>query len=246
VAANLRGKEVYVGTGARRRRYLVCHNPEAAEREPAHRDRLLELMRAELAALATRPANHPKNACELLASRRFGRSLTMAARGRLRINATKVTAAAKSDGKVVLTTNDDTRAAEDVALGSKRMPLIEGCFRRMKTTGLQTRPLDHWRPHRSLAHVQLCVLALLLERAAEIRCQQMWRTIRQALDHLKVVRYRTHGKTIVQSTRVPSTLAEILRRLRIPTPQKILDVSDETPANLQASRHASKPPLLSY
>jgi transposase len=62
------------------------------------------------------------------------------------------------------------------------MMLIEGCFRRMKTTGLQTRPIDHWRPHRIIAHGKLCVLALLLERAAEIRCQQPWRTIRHTLD----------------------------------------------------------------
>jgi transposase len=226
VAANLRVKEVYVGTGERRRRYLVCHNPEEAAREQAHRDRLLELMRAELAALDTRQANHPKKACELMASRRFGRYLTMDARGRLSINATKVTAEAKYDGKFVLTTNDDTLDAEDVALGYKSMMLIEGCFRRMKTTGLQTRPVYHWKPHRIIAHVKLCVLALLLERAAEIRCQDTWRNIRQALDQLQVVRYRMHGKTIVQSTQMPPTLGKILGSLRVPLPKKILEVSD--------------------
>jgi transposase len=225
VAANLQVKAVVVGEGERRRRYLVCHNPEEAAREQAHRDRLLELVRAELAALDTRQADHPKQACELMASRRFGRYLIMDTRGRLSINATKVAAEAKYDGKFVLTTNDDTLAAEDVALGYKSMMLIEGCFRQMKTTGLQTRPVYHWRSHRIIAHVKLCVLALLLERAAEIRGQQTWRTIRHALDQLKVVRYRMHGKTIVQSTRVTSTLAEILQRLRIPTPQKILKVS---------------------
>ena len=40
--------------------------------------------------------------------------------------------------------------------------------------------------------MKLCVLALLLERAAAIRCQQTWRTIRQTLDPLTVVRYRMH------------------------------------------------------
>src|SRR5262249_20144333 len=46
VADNLRVKEVYVGTGERRRRDVVCHNPEEAAREQAHRKRLLELIRA--------------------------------------------------------------------------------------------------------------------------------------------------------------------------------------------------------
>jgi transposase len=224
VATNLRVKEVYVGEGERRRRYLVCHNPDEAAREKAHREHVLELARAELAALDVRQADHPKRACELMASRRFGRYLKMDARGRLSLDTVKVAAEATYDGKFVVTTNDDTLDAEDVALGYTSMTLIEGCFRQMKTTGLQTRPIDHWRPHRIIAHVKLCVLALLLERAAEIRCQQTWRTIRQTLDQLKVVRYRMQGKPLVQSTRVTSPIAEILQRLAIPLPKKILDV----------------------
>jgi transposase len=140
------------------------------------------------------------------------------------IHTTEVAAEAKYDGTFVLTTTDETLDAEDVALGYKSMMLIEGGFRRMKTTGLQTRPIYYWRPHRTIVHVKLCVLALLLERAAEIRCQQTWRTIRQPLDQWQVVRYRMQGETIVQSTQMTSTLAEILRSLRIPTPQQSLSV----------------------
>jgi len=226
VADNLRVKEVYVGIGERRRRYVVCDNPEEAAREHAHRARLLALVRAEVAALDTRQADHPKRACELMASRRFGRYLRMDAHGRLSIDAAKVAAEAKDDGKFVVTTNDDTLDAEDVALGYTSRMLIEGCFRRMKTTGLQTRPIYPWRSHRIIAHVKLCVLALLLERAAEIRCQQTWRTIRHTVEPLKVGRYRMQGKTILQSTQVTSPLAKILRSLGIPLPKKILEVSD--------------------
>ena len=230
VAPHLRVKEVYVGEGERRRRYVVCHNPDEAAREQAHRARLLELVRAELAALDVRQAAHPKKACELMASRRFGRYLRMDTRGRLSIDTTKVAADAKYDGKCVVTTNDDTLDAADVARGYTSMTLIEGCVRRMKTTGLQTRPIYHWRPQRIIAHVKLCVLALLLERAAELRCQQTWRTMRHTLDQLKVVRYRMHGKTIVQSTQVTAPIAEILRSLGVPLPQRILEVSDEAHA----------------
>jgi transposase len=226
VAHNLRVKEVYVGTGERRRRYVVCHNPDEAAREQAHRERLLELIRAELAALDVRQADHPKKACELMASRRFGRYLRLDPQGRLSIDTAKVAAEAKYDGKFVITTNDDTLDTEDVALGYTSMTLIEGCFRRMKTTGLQTRPIYHGRSHRIIAHVKLCVLALLLERAAEIRCQQTWRTIRHTVDQFKVVRYRMQGKTILQSTQVTSAMAKLLRSLGIPQPQKILEVSE--------------------
>src|SRR5919197_3560454 len=231
VAPILRGKDVHVGMGERRRRYVVCHNPDEAAREQAHRARLLELVQAELAALDVRQADHPKKACELMASRRFGRYLRMDAHGRLSVDAAKVAAEAKYDGKFVVTTNDDTLDAEDVALGYTGMSLIEGCFRQMKTTGLQMRPIYHWRPHRIIAHVKLCVLALLLERAAEIRGQQTWRTIRQTLDQLKVVRYRLQGKTIVQSTQVTTPIAEMLRSLGVPLPKRILEVSEEAHAS---------------
>src|SRR4029434_4216278 len=144
VAPHLRVKAVDVGEGERRRRYVVCHNPDEAAREQAHRARLLELVRAALAALDVRQADHPKKACELMAARRFGRYLRMDARGRRSIATTKGAAEAQEDGTFGVTTNDDPLDAADVALGYTSMTLIEGCFRRMKPTGLQTRPIYHW------------------------------------------------------------------------------------------------------
>jgi hypothetical protein len=88
------------------------------------------------------------------------------------------------------------------------------------------------------------VLALLLERAAEIRCQPAWRTIRQTLDPWKVVRYRRHGTTMVHRTPVTSTLAKILRRLGIPRPKRILAVSDAAHASTLPSIHASQSPCV--
>ena len=56
--------------------------------------------------------------------------------------------------------------------------LLRPCFRRMKTTGLRIRPVYHWTAHRITSHIRLCVLALLLERAAEIRVGDTWRNLR--------------------------------------------------------------------
>jgi hypothetical protein len=47
------------------------------------------------------------------------------------------------------------------------------------------------------------------------------------LEQLQVVRYRMHGKTIVQSTQVTAPMADILRNLGVPLPKRILEVSDE-------------------
>ena len=51
VAENWRVKEVVVGEGERRRRYVVCHNPYEETRQRAHRRQILRELEAELASL---------------------------------------------------------------------------------------------------------------------------------------------------------------------------------------------------
>jgi Transposase DDE domain len=74
VAENLRVKEVVVGEGERRRRYVVCHNPYEETRQRAHRRQILRELEAELASLnEVRGESHSKRVCQLRASRRYGR-----------------------------------------------------------------------------------------------------------------------------------------------------------------------------
>jgi len=229
VADNLQVKEVWVGEGERRRRYVLCLNPEEAERQRQHRDQVLAELEEELALLRQRQEDHPKGACHLLASRRYGRYLGTDYLGRPKLDAAKVKAAEKFDGKFVVITNDDTLSAEDVALGYKGAWIIESCFRRMKQTGLQVRPMFHWTPRRIEAHVRLCVLALQMQRAAEIRCALPWPQIAHHLASLKAVRYRAENRTIVQRTKIPPELAKILKILSISTPKQILRVDERVP-----------------
>jgi hypothetical protein len=226
VADNLHVKEVVVGEGERRRRYVLCLNPEEAERERHHREQVVVELDAELSLLREREADHPKAACTLLASRRYGRYLTTDYLGRPRLDAVKIKAAEKFDGKFVVITNDDTLSAEDVALGYKGAWIIESCFRRMKQTGLEVRPMFHWTPRRIEAHVKLCVLALQMQRAAEIRCALPWARIAHELAALKAVRYHTGGRSIVQRTKIADSLGGILKMLGVSMPKQILSVSD--------------------
>jgi len=226
VADNLLVKEVVVGDGERRKRYVLCLNPEEAERERAHREQVLAELCAELNLLREREADHPKAACELLASRRYGRYLTTDDTGRPRLDAAKVKAAEKFDGKFVVITNDDTLSAADIALGYKGGWIIESCFRRMKQTGLQVRPMFHWTPRRIEAHVKLCVLALQMQRAAEIRCGLPWARIAHQLGALKAVRYQAGGRGIVQRTKIASELADLLKKLGIAIPKRLLAVTE--------------------
>jgi Transposase DDE domain len=226
VADNLQVKEVVVGEGERRRRYVLCLNPDEAERERSHREQVLVELDAELSLLREREADHPKAACTLLASRRYGRYLTTDYLGRPRLDAVKIKAAEKFDGKFVVITNDDTLSAEDVALGYKGAWIIEACFRRMKQTGLEVRPMFHWTPRRIEAHVKLCVLALQMQRAAEIRCALPWARVAHELAALKAVRYHTGGRTIVQRTKIADSLGGTLKKLGVSMPKQILSIAD--------------------
>jgi len=232
VADNLQVKEVVVGEGERRRRYVLCLNPEEAKRQRLHREQVLIELTAELNLLREREDDHPKAACTLLTSRRYGRYLSADYLGRPRLDAAKVKAAEKFDGKFVVITNDDTLSAEDVALGYKGGWIIEACFRRMKQTGLEVRPMFHWTPRRIEAHVRLCVLALQIQRAAEIRCSLPWSRIAHELGALKAVRYRTGERTIVQRTKIADSLGEILKKLGVSMPKQVLSISEPvaTPA----------------
>jgi hypothetical protein len=221
ITPDLCAKEVIVGEGERRRRYILCLNTAQAERERRHRAAILELLQLELDRLGD---DHPKAACRLVASKRFGPYLSLDDQGRPRIDPAKVKAAERLDGKFVLTTNDDTLSAADIALGYKGMWIIEACFRKLKTTGLGIRPMFHWTPRRIVAHVKLCVLALMIQRAAEIAAGAPWSQLVDALERLKAVRYTAEGETIVQASRISPELAAILKKLDISKPKPILAV----------------------
>jgi hypothetical protein len=79
----------------------------------------------------------------------------------------------------VLETNDDTISLEDAACGYKSLMVIERCFRSFKRTQIKMTPMYHWLSRRIEAHVKICVLALMIERIAELSCDKPWPTIRR-------------------------------------------------------------------
>ena len=109
---------------------------------------------------------------------RFARYLRQAPWGGLKIDLSAVRREKKLNGKWAIISNDDTLSAEDPALGYKQLMRVEQCWHTVKG-GLRTRPIFHYTPHRICAHVSLCVLALLVERIAEIRAKDTWRNVRR-------------------------------------------------------------------
>jgi len=123
VAGNLKVKEVRI---AEDERFVICFNPEAAERDAAVRarmtaqlteaidgsDQLSRDRRAELrGVLSTKPG--------------LNRYLRVTPGGLLRVDAAKAKAEENLDGKYLLRTSDPKMTAEDIALGYKQLLEVE-------------------------------------------------------------------------------------------------------------------------
>lgn len=225
VAENLQVKEVVVGEGERRRRYVVCYNPEEAKRQGQHRQEVLQELAAELETLREPTgSSHPKRVCELRASGRYGRYLRLTKNGHPRIDQAAVDAAASLDGKFVVHSNDDTLSPADLALGYKQLQRVEVAWRQLKS-GLKLRPVYHWAPHRIHAHVALTVLSLLLERIAETACADTWRNIRDDLKQIKLAQLSSPNGTVWQVTEPAPAALKRLNSLKIPKPPPVLKLA---------------------
>jgi len=224
VTGNLKVKEVVVGDGERRRRYVIGFNPLELERQRKHRAQVLEELEAELSSLKQACGKeHSKRTCELRASRRYGKYLRFGRGGKLVIDRAKVKKEEKLDGKFVVHSNDDTLSSEDMALGYKQLQRVEEAWRTLKSV-IRMRPVFHWAPHRIHAHIALSVQALLLERVAEHLCQDTWRNIRDDLRQIKLVQLSTPTGELWQVTEPLPAAAKRLRSLGIEKPPALVRV----------------------
>ena len=86
VKDNLEVKEVIVGQGERRRRFVLVHNPEQAKKDKTTRERTLQKLEEALSALGDqRGKAHKKAVCALLAHRTMGRYFRQQKNGALQI-----------------------------------------------------------------------------------------------------------------------------------------------------------------
>ena len=221
ISESLQAKEVIVGEGERRRRYVLCYNPKEAERQKKRRE-------AAVSALVTLLEAHKKKnvrakwTVPLRASTKTGPYLSVSAAGELYVDARKVEAAEKLDGKWVLLTNDDTLSVADVATTYRAAGVIERCFRSLKSAQIELRPMYHRLSRRIEAHVKLCVLALLIERIAERQCGQSWMRLLSSLRQLQATEFRMEEHQFFRRNSLTKDVAEILKKLEIQQPPTLL------------------------
>jgi transposase len=218
VAGNLEVKEVRVDDGTMRDRFVICRNPEQAERDQAVRDRLIgQLEDAIKDSDQLTPDERTKLAARLQAKRGLKRFLRQTPGGLLRVDRAAVRAEAHLDGKFLLRSSDPTLSAEDIALGYKQLLQVERSWRDMKTT-LDLRPIHHRREDRIRAHVQLCWLALLLIRIAENQTGDTWRNLRREMQRLHQGTFRGSAGLVLKTSEPTTAQLRILGALGLDPP----------------------------
>ncbi len=218
VAGNLEVKEVRVDDGTMRDRFVICRNPDQAERDQAIRDQLIAQLEDSIKnSDKLTPDERAKLAARLHAKRGLKRFLRQTSGGLLRVDRAAVRAEAHLDGKFLLRTSDPTLSAEDIALGYKQLLQVERGWRDMKTT-LDLRPVHHRKEDRIRAHVQLCWLALLLIRIAENQTADTWRNVRRELQRLHQGTFRGSAGLVHKTSETTAAQLRILRALGLEPP----------------------------
>jgi hypothetical protein len=156
VADNLRVKEVHVAPGGdgdgddgtRTQRFVICHNPEQADRDAEVRTNLV----AHLAQLIDgSDAWTPRRRDELLGSLKtkpgLRRYLRRTPSGLLRIDQTTIKRETHLDGKWLLRTSDVTLTPDDLAAAYKQLLAVERGWRDFKgALGLRPAAAAGWPP----------------------------------------------------------------------------------------------------
>jgi transposase len=224
VRDNLEVKEVWVGQGEMRRRFVVCRNPHEAARDAARREKALARISEELAALERkRTADDRRDAEALLqAHPSLGRYLARR-RGRPVVDQAKVRAEERVDGKFLLSSSDDSLSTEEIALGYKQLIEVEHGWRTLKHT-LDLRPVYHRKEDRIRSHVLLCFLALLLTRVIEVETKQTWPTTRRELQRIHLGEFHGSAGRVLQRTETTPAQRDILTALAIDEPPRFLAI----------------------
>ena len=153
----------------------------------------------------------------------MGRYVKELKSGRLKIDLAKVKQQEKLDGKYLLSTSDSHLSAKDIALGYKQLMEVERAFRTLKST-LCLRPMYHSKDDRIRSHVLICWLALLLIRIAEVETGTTWTRIRRQMQQLNLIEFFDKNGRILQHTELTTNHRNILNKLKIKPPKRILKV----------------------
>jgi hypothetical protein len=214
VASNLMVKEVRVGD----RRYVVCLNPDEAQKDAANREAILVKLEQTI---------NQKGPKAVIGNKGYARFLKVR-KGGLTINQEAVEADQKLDGKFVLMTNTELPASE-VAKTYKGLWRVERTFRKEKST-LEVRPIYHHRDETSIGHIVASFLALRLEVDLQARLDKKgvdtsWPDLMRNLNQLQAIRMTLEGNNYLIRTDFEGNAYQAFKAAGVQPPSRVTRLS---------------------
>ncbi len=215
VAANLGVKEV-IHSGLR---YIVCQNPQQAERDRRAREGMVERLQKILSSQG------PK---ALVGNRGYGRFLKMDRKG-TRIDPKKIASEARFDGMFVLLTNSGL-STQEVATSYKNLWQVERAFSDLKSV-LEVRPVFHRNKRRITGHIFCNFLALYLkialQKALEGKGLKLpWDEVLGDLKAIKAVKLRVNGSSYLLRTDFRGVAHRVFQAVGAKPPPTLQDLKN--------------------
>ena len=225
VRENLHVKQVWVED---QRRYIVCFNPDEANKDRRDREAILEKIRSKLDSGGVK---------RLIGNRGYRRYLKVT-KGSAAIDPERVKEDERYDGKYVLRTTTDLPAGE-VAQAYKDLSWIERLWRDLKDV-VELRPIYHWRKKENVkGHIFVCFLALYL--AALLRKQlndagveAPWDEVLRDLASVRAVTVNLGGELYLMRSPLQGRAGSIFAAVGIKPPP----LAQPAPAALSVAPHA--------
>ena len=220
----LLAKEVIVGNGEKRKRFVLVKNLKTEKHDQEQRQKLIKVLNEKINSLNERKTkSHSKKVCEIRSHKVYGKYVKELKGGRLKINLSKLREESRYDGKYIVETSDDTLTLRDIVLGYKQLYDIERAFRTLKTE-LDLHPNNHSTSDRIRCHIFICFNALVLVRIIENKTKKTWAKVRDELERIHYGEFIIDSKKVCQLTELNNDQKNILKLLNIKEPRLFLDI----------------------
>ena len=226
IKEDLMAKEVIVGHGEKRKRFVIVKNLKNKKHDKNKREKLVKVLQERIDHInSRRRKTHNKQVCELKSHRIYGKYVKELKDGSLKIDRMKLREESRYDGKYIVETSDDTLKLKDIVLGYKQLFDIERAFRTLKTD-LDLHPNYHSTTDRIRCHIFLCFIALVLVRIIENKTGSTWVRIRNELMRIHCGEFIVDAKKVFQLTEPTKEQQNIFKSLNIKQLEHFLDIQN--------------------
>jgi hypothetical protein len=210
------------GPGTRPRRYVICYNPDQAQRDALARAQIVASLRAKLQA----------GDKELVGNAGYRRYLATPSQGHFEVDEARIAEDAHFDGLHVLRTSNSLPTLS-VALAYRELWRVEAIFRTAKSI-LETRPIFHQSDAAIAGHLFCSFLALVLrkeldERLTAAGVDAEWGDIIRDLDRVEELTVEQGSKRFVLRAQAPGCAGAVFKAVGVALPPRVRQRPTSTP-----------------